>query len=80
MAGHCESASAPLSRVSDSYVIGAPDDVSLAEACDRLWRILLKNSLLAGVGKRDSIDFVRIDGGVDDGRALGITEPVFLPV
>ena len=46
----------------------------------RSWRISLKNSLLVGVRKRDSIEFIRIDGGVDDGGAFGVAKPVFLPV
>ena len=42
--------------------------------------ILLKNSSLAAATKRDSIDFTRIDGGGDDGRAFRIAGSVFLPV
>jgi hypothetical protein len=44
------------------------------------WQILLKNSLLAGALKRDSLCIAAVGGGGNDGGAVGMAGAVLLPL
>jgi hypothetical protein len=60
--------------------IGDLSPLPALEPTAQVGSILLKNSSLGDVAKRDSIGSARIDGGHDDGRALGIAGSVLLPI